>query len=79
MEQDNHRKWLGGADYDLGQRHAICIDGPLAGGNWALLRNRPIAWLSEHPAHPYRAVEDEAGIWWYVYADSIDDDLSCPV
>lgn len=61
------------------QFHALCVDGPVEGDPYALHHKGEVIWLGPRPGHPYRAVEDDDGIWYYVYADAVDDDLPrCP-
>lgn len=55
------------------QHQALCIDGPYEGQYYALRLKDPVAFLGPLPGHPYRAVEDDDGTYYYVYADSLDD------
>jgi hypothetical protein len=57
------------------QVQALCIDGPYAGHYYALYTTPPIVWLGSRLHQPYRPVQEEGtDIWYYVYADAIDDD-----
>lgn len=73
---------LGGASSaPEGPFNVLCVDGPLEGKRYVFTkrsRQGVIIWLGPKNGYPYRAVQDDDGTWYYVYADSIDDDFPLP-
>ena len=62
---------------DPDQYSARCVDGPLEGGHYALIagaRQGEVVGIGPWNRYPYRAIQEEGtAVWYYVYADSIDD------